>query len=141
MADDKHEAFSHGWAQALCATLHADPGYRVAAARWEGAILLRVDADPDQGFAEDRAVFLDLHRGECRGARAARPADFDHASFVLSGGATAWREVLAGRLEPVAAATRGKLRLDRGSLIRLLPHAESARRLLAAARRIDTAWP
>ncbi|HVG44383.1 MAG TPA: hypothetical protein VM890_06610, partial [Longimicrobium sp.] len=64
------EVFTEEWASACCEALNRGGAYAVAAAEWEeGASVLTMSADPAHGIMEDRAVFIDAHRGHCRGAR------------------------------------------------------------------------
>lgn len=129
--------FSDEWARAWGEALNASVHYRDAAARWEGAVLLQVDAvapDPASGHP---AVFLDLHHGTCRTARQARPGDDVAARFVLSGTSAAWEEVLRGDVAPTVAIMRGRITLQKGSLMALLPHVGAATALVRVAQSID----
>jgi putative sterol carrier protein len=135
-----NEIFTHDWALDWCRELTASDAYRQAAARWEGALILVLEAG-ELEIGDDRAVYLDLHHGECRGARAAAREDHDAAPFVLQGAAAAWKRILAGEVEPLTALMTGKLRLAKGNVAKLLPHVQAARELVAAARRIPSAFP
>jgi putative sterol carrier protein len=52
-----------------------------------------------------------------------------------------WKELLAGRLSPIAALLAGKLRLAQGSLMGLLPYATAAQLLVATATVIQQQFP
>lgn len=137
----KPELFKSDWADAYCAALDTDERYRERAAGWEGSVGLLIQADPELGPADDRAVLLDLHRGRCRGAIADPGDALDEAAFVLTGPATAWRRILAGELDPILALMSGKLKLSRGSLPKLLPYAAAAKRMVVVARGVETTLP
>jgi putative sterol carrier protein len=135
------EVFTDEWARACCQAVNAHEGYRAAGAEWEDAVVLVMEADASRGVAENRAFFLDLHRGVCRSTRAATAEDLDQAPYVLSAGPAAWEQILGGRLEPVSALMTGKLRLARGGLFALAKHAAAAKELVAAAGSVDAVFP
>lgn len=125
------ELFTHDWAVSLGAALNASAVYREAARRWDGAVCLECTEAPTA------AVFLDLLHGHCRAARAATPADYGQARYVISGSFAAWLTVLRGDEAPTVALMRGHLRLTKGLLPMLLPHVGAANALVEVAR---TVW-
>lgn len=135
------EIFTEAWAQAWCRELNGSAAYRAAAATWEGAVALVMLADSALGIDAPRAVHLDLQGGTCHSARPVRADDLADARFVFEGTAAAWRELLAGRLSPLMALMGGKLRLVRGDLTALLPYANAARELVAAAAAVHRQFP
>lgn len=135
-----HEMFSHSWAEAWADAIRANEAYREAARSWEWPIVLTMREDAALGLPE-RSVFADLFRGECRGARAATPADLESAPFVLAGELRNWKRVLDGELEPISGILRGKLKLARGSLATLLPYVPAAKQLVVSATWVETVFP
>jgi putative sterol carrier protein len=136
------EVFTEEWASACCEALNRAGVYAVAAAEWEeGASVLSMSADPAHGIMEDRAVFVDAHRGYCNGARMATEADIEAASFVFRADAATWKRLLAGEVEPVAAVMAGKLKLTKGSLFALAKHAKAATAMVAAAGEVGGTFP
>jgi len=135
------QLFSDDWASAWAAEINASDAYRVQAAKWEGVMVLAMEPDPSIGVPVPRAVWVDLSKGTCRGARAATPDDLEQAPFVLSGPAAIWDQVLYGPMEPAMAVTMGLLSLSRGSLLDLVPFIPAAKHLLLAAGRVETDLP
>lgn len=135
------EVFTQRWAQAWADELRASLEYRRAALKWEGSLLLEMAADPASGVAGERAVFLDLWHGDCRGARVPDDEDREQATYVIRAAARVWKRVLRGEIEPLLGLMTGKLELRRGSLARLTPYAKASKELLAAATRIDSHFP
>jgi putative sterol carrier protein len=129
------DAFSHEWAQAWARALNASDAYRSAAATWEGAVGLLLDAGEPQ---DRRAVVLDLWHGVCRSAQVADPENLDSARFVFRGNSAAWRQVLNDGGSPVMALMTGRIRLAKGELAALLPYAHAARELLGLAGSVPT---
>lgn len=136
-----HVAFGDDWIQAWAEEIRASEEYRRAGRRWEWPVVFVHRADADGGVPEERSVYLDLWRGECREARAGSGGDVERAGFVLSADARTWREVLEGRLDPVAGVVRRALRLEKGSMLTLATHTGAARALVATAARVDTLFP
>lgn len=130
------ELFSEAWARAWCDALNASDGYRAAARNWAGVVALVMS-----GAEPARAAVIDSAGGLCRMARAADPADLAGAGYVFEAGPDVWREVFTGQVAPAMALMTGKLKLSRGSLAALLPHAAAARELLAAAGTVPVVFP
>jgi putative sterol carrier protein len=135
------EVFTEEWARACCERLNQRPAYKTEAADWEGAAVLIMSAHPASGVPKERAVLLDLHHGVCRGTRAATPDDVENAPYVLRAAPPAWKELLNGDTEVVAAIVKGALRLERGSLFTLARYTGAAREMLAAAAQAGGHFP
>jgi putative sterol carrier protein len=131
--------FSSEWASACARILNGQDGYRSAASTWEATIVLTMTAIGADG--NERRVFLDLYRGECRSARAAVASDEEGARYVLSGTAAAWEQVLTGTLAPLLAIMTGKLRITKGGLMDLMPYVGAAKELVAAAALVPASFP
>ena len=136
-----HDLFSDAWAREWCRILDESDAYREAGAGWTGPIALVLDADPERGVAEPRAVRVELADGGCRGGGAVDAADAGAAPTVIGGSAETWRRVLTGELDPLFALMGGKLQVRSGSLSTLMPHARGAKELVNTARRVPTAFP
>lgn len=130
--------FSAGWAQQYLTAINASRAYYNASTRWEaGPLTFVLKPAPNRGFPTERAVWLDLHRGRCRDALGLPPAEArQRAAFVIEGDYDTWMDVLNGRAQPLPLIVRGKLRLAKGSLMRLMPFTQSAQELIKCAQGI-----
>lgn len=135
------EIFTGDWARAWCRELNESDAYADAAENWEGALVLRVRADPSHGLDERRQVWVDLHHGECRGARAAGEEDVEDVPYLIEADPYSWQRVLDGELDPIVGLMRGKLKLERGSVVELARYVKAAKELVRAAGRVETAYP
>lgn len=135
------EVFTDDWARACCAALNGSDAYRASAAAWEGSIVLAMSADAARGVAEERAVFIDAHRGECRGAWTASAEEIATATYVLRADPATWKRLLDHEIDPVGAVMQGKLRLERGGLFALAKFAQAAKDMIAAAAGVGGAFP
>lgn len=131
---------SAAWVSACGAAIDASAVYRTAAADWTyGAVALVVRPAPDLGLAESVALWLELDRGRCHGARLVSATDATRASFEISADYATWKAVLRRELQPVAGIMRGKLAL-RGSLAIVVRNIATAEALVAAATTVPTSF-
>lgn len=134
----KHKPFTESWAVAYREALNASSAYYAASTRWDaGAVALVTLPEMRQNVPNITAVLLDLHHGKCRDSSVVTLSDaMQKAAFVIEGDYATWMEVLAGKQSPLGAITRGKLRLKKGALTRLLPFTKSAAELVKTAQLI-----
>ena len=90
-------------------------------------------------YAEDHAMLLELEDGECRRADLVDPATVD-APFVIAGPYAVWKEVVRGKLDPIAAIMRRQMRL-KGSIATLVQHLATAKALVGCATLTPTRFP
>jgi len=135
------EIFTEEWAEAWCQQINENGNYRQAAKSWEGPVGLVMRADASQGIESERAVVADLWHGECRGASARTEGDVGDAAFVIAADVTTWKSVLDGSTDPIVGLMGGKLKLQKGSLFKLLPYAKAAKEMVVSAQNVDTVFP
>lgn len=135
-----YEMFTHEWAVACGDQIRANEDYRKAARTWKWPMVLTMKADPKLGLPE-RSVYLDLFEGDCREARAAQQGDLERAHYIISADPRTWKRVLDRDLEPIPGLMRGKLKLDKGGLVSLLPYVGAAKEMVASAANVDTRYP
>lgn len=134
----KHKPFTELWAVAYRDALNTSSAYYTASTRWDaGAVALVTLPEMRQNVPNITAVLLDLHHGKCRASSVVTLSEaMQKAAFVIEGDYATWMEVLDGKLSPLGAITRGKLRLKKGALTRLLPFTKSAAELVKTAQLI-----
>jgi putative sterol carrier protein len=130
--------FTAPWTAAWRDAINASDDYRVAAARWEGAIVFVVDGGDG---ASERAAYADLWHGECRDARPALPGDRESAAYVIRASPAVWESILSGTMEPISALMLGRLKLERGSLAALALQVKAARAMVQVAGAVTAALP
>ncbi|MES2124776.1 MAG: hypothetical protein V4503_08845 [Gemmatimonadota bacterium] len=109
--------------------LNTSTRFADAAADWVGSLLL-VEAGEE---AAPRQAWVRIDRGWCLEAREGRDVDAEAADFVLTASAATWRALVSATITPAKAALTGRLRLTKGEVFGLIPHARAAAELLAAA--------
>lgn len=107
--------------------------FRASAAGWRGTLLL-LEGDPD---APERTAWVEVADGNCAAARGGEQGDHERADFVLAATPSTWHDLVSARTTPVMAAMTGRLRLVKGDLLVLAPHAKAAAALLAAANGVE----
>jgi putative sterol carrier protein len=124
-----HDLFSRDGLVAWRRHLEATPEFARAARGWSGTLVLR------EGDATDRArrAWVALADGAITEMRQGTVADEAAAEFVLAASIATWEALVAGERELATAALAGELRLEVGSVLRLLPHIGAAAALLRAA--------
>ena len=137
MSAAEGEIFTNEWARVWAEEINASEAYRRAAASWEEPMVLTMKADRRAGIPDDRSVYLDLYRGECREARAASERDAQKARYVIRATPKVWEQAIDGSLKVSWALLRGELKVLKGSKSKLSSHAEAWRQMVAAARRVE----
>jgi len=115
--------------------VNENPEYAEAAKAWEGDVLLRVLPETDPKTPE--GVYLDLANGVCRSARYVPDARDSSSEFVFEAARGDWREILAGRLDPVKAVVSGKVKV-RGNFAKAMRFTRASGLLIATAATIPT---
>jgi len=126
------------WVSAFGKAINASEAYRQASTEWtHGAVALVVNPIPALGLPDPVGIWLDLDRGECRGAKLVSQAEATQAPFVLTGDYGRWKEVIRKQLGPVAGIMQRKIALQ-GSLPIVVRFIKSAEALVEAATRVPT---
>ena len=129
-------AFSSEWVAAYKDAINNNEEYAKSAANWTLGKIALVMKDSDQ------AVLLDLYEGKCQEASSTdTPIAEDEATFVILGDADTWQDVLGGKLQPLMGIMRGKLKLIKGSIAKLMPYAHASVALVKSAQDIPTEFP
>ena len=84
-------------------------------------------------------IYLDLWHGKCRSAELVDDPDSKSAEFKITADMDKWKDVLAGKLDPVKGMVTRKLKLD-GNLVKIMQNVKAAQELVACATEVDTAY-
>lgn len=138
-----HKFPSTAWCNAYKDALNDNPAYRQAGKGWTyGPVAMVVQANPSIGIANDVAMLLDVHEGQCRSANYFEDKDsIKDAPFVIIAEYNRWKEVLEGKIDPIRAMMEGKLKLTKGHLPTIIRFVEASRQLVASASRVSTEFP
>jgi putative sterol carrier protein len=129
------------WCSAYKDAINANPGYKVAGKDWtHGAVAMVVMAEPSIGIAEDMAMWLDLHQGECRECRLTSREEAEKAPFVIVASYARWKEVIRGQLDPTKGMMQNKLKLTKGNMPTMVKFVTASKELVASTSRVPTAF-
>jgi putative sterol carrier protein len=126
------------WIKALKEELNNSPGYKNAAAKWEGDFYFVITAG-DQ-IAQDIYLYMDLWHGECRDAFKADDPAVKSPEFKLHAPIKIWRGVLEKKIDPIKGIVTKQLKLD-GPMMKVMKAPKAAIELVEACTRLNTDWP
>jgi putative sterol carrier protein len=127
------------WCAAFKDAINANSGYRAAAKDWTyGSVAMVVNADPSIGIAEDMAVWLDMHQGECRACRLTSREEAEKASFVIVATYARWKEVIRKELDPTKGMMQNKLKLTKGHMPTAVKFVTANKELVESTSRVPT---
>ena len=133
--------FSNEWADALKVSINENVAYKEAAAKWNDGLLLVLGKDKKVNAADNPAIYLDLQHGDCLAARIANEADFETAAYILVANTKNWESILEGKVAPLSAIMRGKLKLAKGSMATLARYVNAAKEIVVSAQSLDSEIP
>lgn len=114
--------------------------HREAARGWVADITYVIEAEPELGVNEDTYAWMDLADGECREVKLVPQDEGERADYVIRAPYSRWKDVIAGRLDPVKGMISGRLVL-RGDLHEITRYVDAARELVSIASVIPTTFP
>lgn len=123
------DLFSEAGIATWRARLDASEAFHRAARGWSGTVLLVERESSDR----HRSTYIAVDNGTLAASRLATAGDIVDAEFVLEASPDTWQGLVRGELELIGAALKGALRLERGSVFRLIPHAGAASAMLREA--------
>ncbi|RLG37733.1 SCP2 sterol-binding domain-containing protein [Candidatus Alkanophaga liquidiphilum] len=119
------------WMKEFCRAMNENEKFRKASEKWETPILFIVD---------DKSKYLeaDVFRGECRGTREVSSPEESKAGFHLSATYDNWAKIARGELGPAKAITIGKMKVVKGSKMKVLTNIGLFLAMVDAIRSIDS---
>jgi putative sterol carrier protein len=127
------------WCAAYKDAINANQGYRAAGKDWtHGPVAMVVTAEPSLGIAQDLAMWLDVHQGECRDCRLVSQKEAESAPFVLVASYARWKEVIRKELDPTKGMMQNKLKLTRGHMPTMVKYVTASKELVESTSRVPT---
>lgn len=133
---------SEEWANAFGEAVNQNEDYQKHGKPWTfGDVAMIVRAEPEAGVPEEAGMVLDVHEGRCRGVQYLVGEGKAKAAFEIIAPYATWKEVIEGKLDPIAAMMQGKLDLRTGHLPTMIRFVESSRALVKSAAAVPTEFP
>ena len=131
---------SEEWTAAFAKAVNENAGYREAGKDWtHGPVAMVIEKDPSLDLEDDVGMILDVHQGQCRGARyVTGMAAASEAPFVIVAKYDRWKDVIQGQLDPTKAMMQGKLKLVKGNLPVMIKYVQASNALVHSATKVPT---
>lgn len=132
---------SDGWIKELDRICNDDPEFKVAAGAFAGKFVFQIEEEPDK---LDETVFLSIQvkDGVSSGARALSSLDeCPDADYIVAGKYTAWKNIVQAKLEPLRAIMTRKLKLVKGSQLKILKEVKLTLKIMNNCAKVDAEYP
>ena len=127
------------WCAAYKDAINSNQAYRAAGKDWvHGPVAMVVTAEPAIGLAEDMAMWLAVHQGECRECRLVSRQEAERAPFVLVASYSRWKEVIKKELDPTKGMMQNKLKLTKGHMPTMVKYVTASKELVESTTRVPT---
>lgn len=126
--------FNREWLNEWKNSLSNSKNYKKAGKNWNNRVLLKFKPVPDiLSEVSSLGFYLDLQYGECVELRYAQSDDEERCDIVLQADELTWIRLMEEKKDPTMMIMKGKLKLDKGSLITLSTQRFAAKALLETA--------
>jgi putative sterol carrier protein len=119
------------WTEQFHLAINESEPYATAAKSWEGDVILVIEGSS--------GIYLDLWHGKCRKAEYLTDPASRSAEFRISATLDKWRNVLAGKLDPIQGMVTRQIRLD-GNLVKIMKNVKAAQELVRCATQVPTSF-
>ncbi len=139
------------WAEAFCKALNENQEYREAAKDWIWDVVFVASNIPNavvsavaqlMGLSNVTsnagAMKFRLRNGTCQGSEFYIDASKADADYVLEADYTLWKDLIQGKVDPVAAILSRKIRVKKGSFLTLIQFSSAAIKMTNTAMNVPT---
>jgi len=131
---------SREWAEEFCKKLNENEKYRSSARKWEGSIMFKVSAMPQElsqkYMGKLPGFILDLWHGECRGVTWYDDAASGEADYILSASYDDWIKIIEGKLDPIKAMVSRRMKVEKGSIATIMRFTLAAINMVKTAQQV-----
>lgn len=132
---------SDQWIKELQRICNEDPEFQDACAGFSGKLVFQIDAEPGK-LGSTAYLFCWPDRGDFKEAMAlASPDERPDVEYIIAGKYSNWKEVVTGRQEPLRALMSRRVKLVKGSQLKLLKQVKFALRMMHNSTQIDARFP
>jgi len=131
---------SDEWLNLYKKALNENTGFKQAGKTWDkGPNVLIINKNPDLDLQEDVYIWLDLHKGECRDVKIVSKEEGEQGAFKIRGDYFTWKQIISGKLDPVKAIVKGKLKI-KGNLMIIVRYSKAAKEMVKSAQSVPTEY-
>jgi len=128
---------SDEWVKELDRICNEDPEFKTAAGNFSGKFIFQIEAEPGK---LDETAFLSIRvdGGVSSEPRAlASPDECPDVDYIVSGKYSVWKNVVQAKQEPLRAIMTRKLKLVKGSQLKVLKEVKLTLKLMNNCTKID----
>jgi ribonucleotide reductase beta subunit family protein with ferritin-like domain/putative sterol carrier protein len=126
--------FSDQWIEDWKSALDRSDDYKQKGKNWNAPLILKFDPVPALlESSKSIGFFLNLQYGECIEMRLAKKKDEDISDVILKADERTWIKLIEEKKDPTMFIMKGKLKLEKGSLVLLSTNRKAAKALLETA--------
>lgn len=132
--EPKTDYFTTEWVDAWQKSITHSKKYKEAGKTWNAPLILKIEPKPNQIKDEEAVgIYMDLSYGECREMRYANSEDVASTDIILTSDSSTWIEMIEKRKDPTMAMMKGRIKVEKGSLVTLSTQRRAATALLKTA--------
>lgn len=132
--ETKTDYFTKEWIDAWQKSISQSKKYKEAGKTWNAPLILKIEPKPKQIEDENAVgIYMDLSYGVCREMRYAYSDDVASADVILTSDSSTWIEMIEKRKDPTMAMMKGRIKVEKGSLVTLSTQRKAATALLKTA--------
>lgn len=129
---------SDEWIESFQLVCNNDPEFRDACASFSGKMLWQIEEEPGK-LPRSILLFSWPDHGYIREAQALGKAeDRPDVEYIITGKYSVWKAIVKGELEPVRALITRKVKLTKGSQMKLLKQVRMAMRMMKNCSLVQT---
>lgn len=132
---------SDDWIKELDRICNEDPEFKVAAGSFGGKFIFQIEKEPGK-LDETAYLSIRVKDGVSSEARALSSLDeVPDADYIVTGKYSAWKNVVQAKLEPLRAIMTRKLKLTKGSQLKILKEVKLTLKIMNNCVKVDAEYP
>ena len=132
---------SDGWIKELDRICNEDPEFKEAAGDFSGKFIFQIEAEPGK-LDETAFLSVKVENGVSSEARALASLDeCPDADYIVTGKYSAWKNIVQAKLEPLRAIMTRKLKLIKGSQLKILKEVKLTLKIMNNCVKVDAEFP
>jgi putative sterol carrier protein len=132
---------SDEWIKELDRICNEDPEFKDAAGSFSGKFIFQIEKEPGK---LDETAFLTVQVKDGVSSEAKALASLDElpdADYIVTGKYSAWKNVVQAKLEPLRAIMTRKLKLIKGSQLKILKEVKLTLKIMNNCVKVDAVYP
>lgn len=132
---------SDEWVKELDKICNEDAEFKSAAGDFSGKFIFQIEAEPGK-LDETALLTVRVDQGQTKEAQALSSLDeCPDADYIVAGKYSVWKNVVQAKQEPLRAIMTRKLKLVKGSQLKILKQVKLTLRIMNNCTKIDAEYP